>query len=304
MANFVMEGTGTVCILSGRTYTKVNSGFAVVGMYNKSDNYTGPLLVSTVANSVVYNTSSGGGPWSYMTTITHGGKTWYVSEDEYFWTGTPADTSGLDRYMCSSRTAAAAAEELLTAYEASLVPEVYIPSAGQIADYTGTEYHQINKLYEFGGSAFSQIARVYDWNGTASALIYSAELVLPDASASGGDYHTGNNTNVITSSTVWNIAGFNSLTLTWRNDMSVNFWTNPQGSVSNRTRYCYLVFADGTELQVGTGTDQQTTTVDLSNYTDAQKTSVRLRGKLDYYLSTSTNAACYGGISATNVIAT
>ena len=126
---------------------------------------------------------------------------------------------------------------------------------------------------------------------------------LPDASASGGNYYAGNNTRVITSSTVWDLSGCDSLTMTWTNNMSVNYWTNPMGSVTNSTRYCYLVFADGSELLVGTGTTTQTTTVDLASYTDSQKASVQLRGKLDYYLSTVTNAACYGSISATDVSA-
>ena len=174
MADFVMEGTGTVCILSGRTYTKVNSGFAVVGIYNNQGQYTGPLIVSKTAAAVTYSATSGG-PWTYATTITHGGETWYVNTTEHFYGGNPEDTSGLDRYKCSATTPATAAEELLTAYEATLP---YYPAAGQIADYTGTEFHQIGKLYEFGGSAFSPIARVYDWNGTAASLIYSDETVL------------------------------------------------------------------------------------------------------------------------------
>lgn len=134
----------------------------------------------------------------------------------------------------------------------------------------------------------------------------SSETTTPledvSVSASGG-LSAGSHTQTATATTAWNVAGYNSLTLTWQNDMSVGYWTSPAGSYSNYTRYCYLVFADYTELLLGTGTEQVTQTVDLSQYTDSQKASVKLMGKLDYYLSTVTNSSNYGGISATNVVA-
>ena len=113
---FEMTDAGTVCILSGRTYTKVNAGLAIVGIYVNNGQYTGPLIVSETADAVTYSATSGG-PWSYSTTITHGGKTWYVNNTEHFYGGGPEDTSGLNRYKCSATTPAAAAEELLNAYE-------------------------------------------------------------------------------------------------------------------------------------------------------------------------------------------
>ena len=169
MPNFVMDGTGTVCILSGRTYTKVNPGRAIVGVAVNSGGYIGPLLVSELADAVTYSATSGG-PWAYESTIQHKGITYYVNAGAHFMDGTPTDTSGLDRYRCSAIGLDAAAEELLNAYERST-----IPTAGQIADYTGLAYNRTDKLYYFDGTALSQIGKVYGYDGTALHPIYSAE---------------------------------------------------------------------------------------------------------------------------------
>ena len=176
MPNFVMDGTGTVCILSGRTYTKVNPGRAIVGVAVNSGGYIGPLLVSEMADAVTYSATSGG-PWAYESTILHKGVTYYVNAAAHFMDGTPTDTSGLDRYRCSAVGLNEAAEELLNAYEHS-----NIPTAGQIADYTGTVYNKTGKLYHFDGTALSQIGKVYGYDGTALHPIYSAEEFLLDGS--------------------------------------------------------------------------------------------------------------------------
>ena len=176
MPNFVMDGAGTVCILSGRTYTKVNPGRAIVGIAVNSGGYIGPLLVSETADAVTYSATSGG-PWPYESTILHKGVTYYVNAGAHFMGGNPADTSGLDRYRCSAAGLDAAAEELLNAYEHS-----NIPTAGQIADYTGAVYNKTGKLYHFDGTALSQIGKVYGYDGTALHPIYSAEEFLLDGS--------------------------------------------------------------------------------------------------------------------------
>jgi hypothetical protein len=176
MPNFVMDGTGTICILSGRTYTKVNPGRAIVGVAVNSGGHIGPLLVSEMADAVTYSATSGG-PWPYESTILHKGVTYYVNAGAHFMGGNPADTSGLDRYRCSAAGLDAAAEELLNAYEHS-----NIPTAGQIADYTGAVYNKTGKLYHFDGTALSQIGKVYGYDGTALHPIYSAEEFLLDGS--------------------------------------------------------------------------------------------------------------------------
>lgn len=169
MPNFVMDGTGTICILSGRTYTKINAGRAIVGICDNGGGYRGPLLVSEIADAVTF-TGTGSDEITYEYTILYKGITYYVNPGNYFMAGTPSDTSSLDRYLCSASGLTAAAEELLNAYERST-----IPTAGQIADYTGLAYNRTDKLYYFDGAAFSQIGKVYDYDGTALHPIYSAE---------------------------------------------------------------------------------------------------------------------------------
>lgn len=142
--------------------------------------------------------------------------------------------------------------------------------------------------------AIYQVANNESSSGTVS-------LADASAAASGGLY-SGNHVQTATSIIEWDVSGFNSITFTWQNDMAVYYWTNPAGSYTNGTRSCYLVLSDGTELKVGEG-DSGISTLDLSQYTDEQKVSVRLRGKVNYYLSTITNAADKGSIIATNVFA-
>lgn len=131
----------------------------------------------------------------------------------------------------------------------------------------------------------------------------ATEHALDDATASAsGGLSAGSHIQTATAATSWDVAEFNILTFTWQNDMAVYYWTNPAGSYTNSTRSCCLVLGDGTEVLVGEG-DTGTATVDLSQYTNEQKSSVQLRGKLNYYLSTVTNAANKGSITATNVVA-
>lgn len=169
MPNFVMDGTGLICALQGRTFEKVNPGRAIVGIYANGGGYAGPLLIAETADAVTFWTSNGG-THPYAKTIQHKGVTYYVSKDAEFMPEGAVDTSGLDRYRCSAAGLAAAAEELLNAYEHS-----NIPTAGQLADYTGAVYNRTGKLYHFDGGAFSQIGKVYGYDGTAMHLIYSAE---------------------------------------------------------------------------------------------------------------------------------
>lgn len=180
MPNFVMDGTGLICALQGRTFEKVNPGRAIVGIYANGGGYAGPLLIAETADAVTFWTSNGG-THPYAKTIQHKGVTYYVSKDAEFMPEGAVDTSGLDRYRCSAAGLDAAAEELLNAYEHS-----NIPTAGQLADYTGAVYNKIGKLYHFDGAALSQIGKVYGYDGTARHLIYTAEEFLLD----GGNLYT------------------------------------------------------------------------------------------------------------------
>ena len=60
MPNFVMDGTGLICALQGRTFEKVNPGRAIVGIYANGGGYAGPLLIAETADAVTFWTSNGG----------------------------------------------------------------------------------------------------------------------------------------------------------------------------------------------------------------------------------------------------
>ena len=79
---YVMESSGVFCSISGRQYTKVNEGKALVSSFYINSGYTCPLIVSTEQDAVVY--SALGKSFSYKTTVEYLGVTWYASNDEYF----------------------------------------------------------------------------------------------------------------------------------------------------------------------------------------------------------------------------
>ena len=78
---YVMESSGVFCSISGRQYTKVNEGKALVSSFYINSGYTCPLIVSTEQDAVVY--SALGKSFSYKTTVEYLGVTWYASNDEY-----------------------------------------------------------------------------------------------------------------------------------------------------------------------------------------------------------------------------
>lgn len=82
---YIMETSGDVCTASGRTFTKVNEGKALVSAFYITSGYTGPLLVSTDPNAVAYKALNQ--TFTYKSTIEYLGMTWYASNTEYFMGG-------------------------------------------------------------------------------------------------------------------------------------------------------------------------------------------------------------------------
>lgn len=82
---YVMEGTGAICSISGRSYRKVNEGKALAAVFYNSSGYTCPLLVSTEPDAVTYSTM--GRTFSYTGTLESMGLTWYVSNTGYAMAG-------------------------------------------------------------------------------------------------------------------------------------------------------------------------------------------------------------------------
>ena len=77
------SGTGVFATISGRTYSKVNEGEAIIyGIIN--DSSTGIGLVSKNKDSVTYLPNSSSSPFTSIGSITYNGETWYYSSTEHF----------------------------------------------------------------------------------------------------------------------------------------------------------------------------------------------------------------------------
>ena len=106
-ADYVMESTGVICVISGRTFTKVNEGKALVGAYYNG--YTGPILVSTDPDAVTYNA---GPSFTYIGTIEYLGLTWYISNTQYFMGGNQS-VSGFAKKISNDNLTYTQAAQLL-----------------------------------------------------------------------------------------------------------------------------------------------------------------------------------------------
>ena len=146
-----------------------------------------------------------------------------------------------------------------------------------IYDYDGTVNAETGKVYDFDGTAKHLIGKVYAGDGTAVSLIYSAELVFPDALTV--PRTTGSTSGSANSSAI-NISGYNNLK---GHLYCVGGVTSGSTSIgSTVTADMYLYFADGTKLLLATaartfyggGTDviyDGNFDVDVSAYPDTQK---------------------------------
>lgn len=114
--SLVLSTNTLICTLNGRTFTKINAGWALAAYAYWSNNYTGPVLVSTTANYVAYK------PGTYPA-VTSGGNvvyddvTYYYSGAGYTMSGNRTDTSGTGRLrLTNGLTYVNAATELLNRY--------------------------------------------------------------------------------------------------------------------------------------------------------------------------------------------
>lgn len=85
-SQYIMEDIGEICVIGGRTYTKVNQGIALVAIYdyNKDGSWRTPLIISNNADAVSYGTNHDETIFSYSETIERYGITWYISGMNYF----------------------------------------------------------------------------------------------------------------------------------------------------------------------------------------------------------------------------
>ena len=80
--SYIVEDAGTICEINGRTFSKTNSGKALVSTFvfdnpHNIYNWSGPILVSTDSNAVTYSTN--GYDYNYIESFEYRGFTWYVS---------------------------------------------------------------------------------------------------------------------------------------------------------------------------------------------------------------------------------
>lgn len=87
---YVMDAADTICVISGRTFKKVNPGISLAAYYY-TGGYTGPLLVSTDPDAVTFNA---GPSFTYNATIEYLDMTWYISPPDYFMGGNATSSSG------------------------------------------------------------------------------------------------------------------------------------------------------------------------------------------------------------------
>ena len=91
-----------LCTLSKRNYYKAYDGWALVAYYYCSTGYSGPILVSDVAENVAFTTTWDKKILTYGGTITYNGKLYYYSSTEYFMPGNLENTDTNKLYKCNN----------------------------------------------------------------------------------------------------------------------------------------------------------------------------------------------------------
>ena len=97
----VTDKNTLLCTLSGRTYKKVNDGFAVVG-YFYTGRWTHPLLISEEPDAVTFSTSHDSRIHSYQYTCDIDGVTYYVSSGEYAMPNNNSSTNGFMKLISTN----------------------------------------------------------------------------------------------------------------------------------------------------------------------------------------------------------
>ncbi len=148
--NLIMSGTGTICKLNGRTYTKLNSGVAYVCVaIDNNSTWRGPLLVSQIQNAVTYRSSYNTEKFAARESFTYNGKTWYVSGGLHMWQGSYTDTSGNKRYHMSGNLnigTASSGTALLNAVASTIRAKTTV---SQNIFRTGSEINVVNYLSNY-----------------------------------------------------------------------------------------------------------------------------------------------------------
>lgn len=110
--DYYMDSTGTICVVGGMTYTKTNADPAFVAYWHKSNNYTGPVLVSETEDGAKYTAF---GNTYNPSSVTIDGKSWYVSADTYYQYGDLTKSGGFAQKLSGSYASISSAAEALLA---------------------------------------------------------------------------------------------------------------------------------------------------------------------------------------------
>lgn len=158
---YVMNSTGLLCTLSGRSFSKCNPGDAFVGIYCKSDGYCGPILVSEDSRAVSYKTE--GRVFDYTSSIAYANKTWYVSAGDYFMP-TSSSSEGYATVISTDRLTPSDAALLLL--QKAGVTENTVSSYASNADNTTSDIGDKEIDYKdglLGKFPFSVPYQLYEW---------------------------------------------------------------------------------------------------------------------------------------------
>ena len=164
-----------------------------------------------------------------------------------------------------------------------------------IYDYDGTTTYEIGKVHDYDGTTTHQIGMVHDYDGTVAKLIYTAETVLQGGSISYNYCDTSTHNYTFCT---WNLSGINSVPITV---------TGSAYCVADSIRmFLFLKFADGTTQNLfayygGSGYSGGTYNVDLSSYSETQKTSVSVCWQTYIGYSSATNKYNYGNLTVQTV---
>lgn len=81
-SQYLCTDTDILCVITGRSYWKINNTPAIVVVNGTSSTYHQPALLSTDPDSVAFRASSGG-PFNYTNTYEINGVTWYYNSGNH-----------------------------------------------------------------------------------------------------------------------------------------------------------------------------------------------------------------------------
>ena len=163
-----------------------------------------------------------------------------------------------------------------------------------IYEHDGTRELEV-KPFEFNGTATVLFDKVYECNGTSNQLIFSA---IPDPRYFGVQSAPASDSPATVEGTKhfpgghMNMSGYNRFTCQCNSGIYIDYWTTPAGTVNHVINFFYLQFKDGTRLYLREGSGP--ITVDISGYSEDQKSDVALSTDTTWSITSVTNSRFQG----------